>query len=108
LVGGLVVPALVGLEVRTEVTVAISLVVAVAIAIEGLFRYGDRWRHYRRTAESLKAQGWQFYELAGADAAVATHAAGFTTFAAAVEALLAGDVDEFIAKISTERQAPKE
>src|SRR5262249_55866695 len=67
IIGGLVVPALVSLNVREGnvasaiawTTFAVSLLVAAAVAVEGFFHYGDRWRHYRRTAEMLKSQGWQ-------------------------------------------------
>ena len=66
--GGVLVAALVGLNVRREsvtpalawVTFALSLTVALAAALDGFFHYGDRWRNYRRSAESLKSQGWLF------------------------------------------------
>ena len=85
-------------------TFAVSLVVAIAVAVEGFFHYGDRWRHYRRTAETMKSQGWQFYELAGPYAAFATHAAGFPTFAATVEALFQEDVDTYVNRVMREGQ----
>ena len=43
----------------------VSLMVALAVAIEEFFHYGDRWRHFRRTAEWLKIEGWQFLQLNG-------------------------------------------
>src|SRR3954451_23895865 len=110
IVGGLVVPALVSLNVHSDVaawiswaTFALSLIVAVAVAVEGFFHYGERWRHYRRTAELMKAHGWQFYELAGAYDGLASHAAAFKAFAAAVEGLLAEDVDVYIRQVVRER-----
>jgi hypothetical protein len=104
IVGGLTVPALVSLDVHrgrigsalSWVTFAVSLLVAIAVAVEGFFRYGERWRHYRRTCEQLKGHGWQFYELAGAYAGFASHRAAFRTFATTVEALIAEDVDVYI------------
>jgi Protein of unknown function (DUF4231) len=36
---------------------------ALAAALEGVFGFGDRWRHQRRTAMALKAEGLRFIEL---------------------------------------------
>ena len=47
------------------VTFAVSLVVALSAAVEGFFRFGDRWRHYRSLVEELKSEGWSFHELSG-------------------------------------------
>jgi Protein of unknown function (DUF4231) len=110
IVGGLVVPALVSLNVGSDVaawvtwaTFALSLIVAIAVAIEGFFHYGERWRHYRRTAELMKAQGWQFYELAGAYERQPSHRAAFKMFAATIEGALAEDVDVYIREVVYER-----
>ena len=73
IVGGVTVPALVSLNIRQEeaaqtlawITFGVSLVVAIAAALEAFFGYGERWRSFRRTAEALKSHGWQFFELAG-------------------------------------------
>jgi Protein of unknown function (DUF4231) len=104
IVGGVIVPALVSLNVRKgEVaqtlawaTFGLSLVVAISAALEAFFRYGERWRTFRRTAEALKAQGWQFFELSGPYQA-ADHATAFPSFAAQVEAIVQQDVEAFIA-----------
>jgi hypothetical protein len=112
IVGGLTVPALVSLNVRQGsvasalawTTFAVSLLVAIAVSVEGFFRYGERWRHYRRTAELLKGHGWQFYELAGAYAAYASHRAAFRSFATAVETLIAEEVDVYIKQVTREQQ----
>ena len=116
IVGGLTVPALVSLNVRQGhiassvawTTFAVSLAVATAVSLEGFFRYGERWRHYRRTSESLKAQGWQFYELAGAYAAYHTHSGAFRRFATAVEGLIAEDVDVYVKQVTREQQQQHE
>ena len=113
IVGGVTVPALVSLDIRqhdvTETlawaTFAISLVVAMAAALEAFFDYGGRWRTFRRTAEALKAHGWQFFELAGPYAAT-DHAAAFPSFAAHVETLVQQNVEAFIAQ-ATQAQAAK-
>jgi hypothetical protein len=112
IVGGLVVPALVSLNVNENdlgdtivwVTFSLSLVVAIAVAVEGFFHFGDRWRHYRRTVEVLKSQGWQLYELSGAYATFRTHGAAFRSFTATVEALIAEDVDTYVSRVMREGQ----
>jgi hypothetical protein len=116
IVGGLTVPALVSLNVRQGsvastiawTTFAVSLLVAIAVSVEGFFRYGERWRHYRRTAELLKGHGWQFYELAGPYAAYANHRAAFRPFATAVEGLIAEDVEVYIKQVTREQQQQPE
>jgi hypothetical protein len=116
IVGGLVVPALVSLNVRhgqvasaiAWTTFALSLVVGVSVAVDGFFNYGGRWRQYRRTAELLKGHGWQFYELVGVYGGYRTHRAAFGRFAAAVEALIAEDVETYLSKVMREHpQAQK-
>ena len=112
IVGGLIVPALVSLNVRQGevasgiawITFAVSLVVAIAVAVEGFFHYGERWRHYRRTVELLKSEGWQFYELAGAYAGYRSHKAAFRPFTSAFEGLIAEDVNAYVSKVMREQQ----
>jgi hypothetical protein len=65
--GGVVIPALVGLDIAGTVAVGVKwlvfglgLLVALATSIDGFFRFGERWRHYRLTVELLKSEGWQF------------------------------------------------
>ena len=80
------------------------LVVALATALEGFFRHGDRWRNYRRTTEALKSQGWQFFQLAGPYAAFADHSAAHATFAADVEAIINHDVETYFTRIAVEQK----
>jgi hypothetical protein len=83
IIGGVILPALVSLNINTTFkvdnpennislrnlmigsTFVISQLVAISAAVEEFFHYGERWRHYRRTVESLKTQGWQFSQLTG-------------------------------------------
>lgn len=112
IVGGLVVPALVSLNVRQNdvaetlawTTFAVSLVVAISAALDGFFRFGDRWRTFRRTAEFLKAQGWQYFELSGPYAGT-DHAGAFAVFAGHVENLIQEDVKAFITQVAPTRPA---
>jgi hypothetical protein len=110
IVGGIVVPALVSLNVTGDASTALgwttfglSLVVAVAVAVEGFFHYGDRWRHYRRTVELLKSHGWQLFELAGPYAAFDSHRNAFRTFASTVEGLIVEDVEAYLGRVVRER-----
>jgi Protein of unknown function (DUF4231) len=90
-------------QVLAWVTFAISLVVALAAALEGFFRYGERRRNFRRTSELLKAHGWQFFELAGPYTA-ADHSTAFPAFAAQVETLVQQDVEAYIAAMAQTRR----
>jgi hypothetical protein len=111
IIGGVIVPALVSLNVRKDdvasaiawTTFAVSLVVAAAVAVEEFFHYGDRWRHYRRSAELLKGEGWQYFELTGAYAGHRTHASAFRTFAAGVEGVIGEDVADYLTHVTKER-----
>lgn len=106
IVGGVIVPAVVSLNVREGrvtaglawATFALSLVVALSAALEGFFSYGERWRSFRRTSEALKTHGWQFFELAGPYAQSATHSEAFPAFTAHVETMIQQDVEAFIAQ----------
>ena len=103
IVGGVIVPSLVSLDVRKSsvaemiawTTFAVSLIVAVAAALESFFGYGERSTTFRRTAEALKAHGWQFFQLVGHYAGASDHLAAFPRFAAQVEALFQHDVQTF-------------
>jgi hypothetical protein len=113
IVGGVIVPTIVSLNVLTDeaaaalvwLTFGVSLVVALAAALEGFFRYGERWRTYRRSAESLKAHGWQYFELTG-PYALADHTAAFGAFARHVEVLMQQDLETYLAAMA-EAQAAK-
>ncbi|MFP3869160.1 MAG: TRAFs-binding domain-containing protein [Desulfobacteraceae bacterium] len=50
-----------GLAVVRWFTFALSLMVAISLAVEEFLRFGERWRHYRRMVESLKNDGGQFF-----------------------------------------------
>ncbi|WP_341731886.1 DUF4231 domain-containing protein [Microcoleus sp. EPA2] len=77
IVGGVVLPALVGINFQLGkdneyfriwfpyVPFALSQIIAVSAAAEEFLRFGDRWREYRRLAEDLKAEGWEYLQLTG-------------------------------------------
>jgi hypothetical protein len=109
IVGGVIIPALVGLNISGDASERIrwsvfglGLVVALAAAIEGFFHFSDRWPHYRRTAELLKSEGWQFFQLSGPYASADSHTSAYPQFAAQVEALIQRDVDVYFTAVVAE------
>lgn len=110
IVGGVIIPALVSLnftsnenpQIKNAVAVstfALSQIVAVSAAVEQFFNYGERWRHYRRSVETLKTQGWQFFELSGEYEPFKTHDLAFNEFAGNVEAILQRDVEVYSTQV---------
>ena len=126
IIGGVIVPALVSLNtpaltglavsdgtnlglgwiapVAGWAAFALSLVVALSAAIEQFFNYGERWRHYRRMVESLKVEGWQFFQLSGPYGGDRNHAAAYSAFAARAEELHQHDVEAYITSVVRERK----
>jgi hypothetical protein len=112
IVGGVIVPALVGLKIGEQgispciqwTTFFLSLIVAISVAVEEFFHYGERWRHYRRTVECLKTEGWQFFQLAGPYQQPQTHSQAFPDFAAQIEKICRQEVDVFIAEVAKEKK----
>jgi len=109
IIGSVMLPALVTLnnaddpEVRQYVywsTFILSLLVSTTASIEGLFLYGDQWRNYRRSVESLKTLGWQYFQLSGSYLSYQTHAEAFNTFAAQVEDVIQQDVEIYATQIA--------
>lgn len=114
IIGGVIVPALVSLNVQGQAAAwarwgvfVISLLVAITVAVEEFFRYGDRWRHYRRTVESLKTEGWRFFQLTGPYERDKTHVAAFSDFAAIIEQINQQDVQTYISQIVVEKEKGK-
>ena len=62
IIGGVIVPALVSVKMNNTaapdligwLTFVLSLLVALSVAVEGFFHFGDRWKHYRRVSELIK------------------------------------------------------
>jgi Protein of unknown function (DUF4231) len=115
IVGGVVVPALVSLNITRDdlhttveiLTFSVSLLVALSAAVEAFFRYGERWRHYRQTVEALKGEGWTFIELAGPYGSFAEHQGAFRSFAERIEALVQQDVERYVTRVVEEKKEDK-
>lgn len=109
IIGGVIVPALVswtvgdGDDLIKTLTFIVSLVVALSAAVEEFFRYGERWRHYRRTVESLKSEGWQFLQLSGPYVNM-THAQAYPAFATRVEELSREEVDRYMTQVAKDKK----
>jgi len=111
IVGGVIIPSLVSLNINNEgidgfirwATFTISLLVAICLAIEEFFNYGERWRHYRRTVENLKIEGWQLFQLSGGYKDFKSHAEAYTSFAAKVEDILRDETNTYISEIVKEK-----
>lgn len=119
IIGGVIIPALVSLnftandQVQLKQAIAastfvLSQAVAICAATEQFFNYGDRWRHYRRSVESLKTQGWQFFELTGPYENSKTHEQGFNIFANQVEQILQHDVEIYSTQVTQAKQNEKQ
>ncbi len=77
IIGGVILPALVGISVQLgqdskffrvwfpPLTFTLSQIIAISVAIEEFCKYGDRWRDYRKLAEDLKSEGWQYLQSCG-------------------------------------------
>jgi Protein of unknown function (DUF4231) len=117
IVGALIVPALVGLNPATfgdndkfaanlivSATFGLSLLVAISVATEEFFHFGDRWRHYRSISERLKIEGWQFFQLAGPYQEFNDRMQAYSLFATRTESMLQQEVDVFITEIAKEKK----
>ena len=110
IIGGVIVPALVGLSVSggwetatKALTFFISLVVALSAAVDGFYRYGERWRHYRSMVEALKSEGWQFLQLSGTYA-THNHEQAYPAFEARVEELSREEVKQYMTHVAKDKK----
>jgi hypothetical protein len=113
-VGGVVVPTLIGLDLRDTgrdvvraFTIVLSLLVAITVAVEELIRYGERFRHYRRTVEQLKSEGWQFFQMSGPYRRHSSHREAYMAFAARVEGIIQPSVEVYVGQIIAEKKDEK-
>ncbi len=107
IIGGVIVPALVGLKLGdgeipgliTWLTFGLSLLVAISVAVEEFFHFGERWRHYRRSVELLKIQAWQFFQHSGPYQAFADDAAAYPAFAGNIEEIMQNEIDVYVTEV---------
>jgi hypothetical protein len=123
IIGGVSIPALVSLNTPALmnltindriastvgwITFGLSLLVALSAAVEQFFNFGERWRHYRRMAETLKTEGWQFFQLSGPYRRYDSHAEAYRTFAARTEETNQHDVEAYITNVVREKEDKEE
>jgi hypothetical protein len=102
LVGGAATPSLIGFsigggsEVVEWAAWATGLAVAIAAALESLYRWGDIWREKRAAGERLKVEGWRFLHLTGPYRG-RTHAEAFPEFAETVERFIELEIGDYLA-----------
>jgi hypothetical protein len=119
--GGVLVPALVTLSRSTESSTSklagemafvVSLLVAISVGLDSFFHFGERWRHFRRTAELLKTEGWLFIEGGGRykthQHLANFHDRFFPFFASKVEELIRRDVEIYLTRIVQEQPEDKD
>ena len=106
ILGGLFIPVVVGWQAATAyadtsrvLAGLLGAVVAGASAIEGFFRFGERWHHYRRTAEGLKAEFWGYNQLTGPYKDSPDHSHAFPTFVERVEHTLGDELETYFTAI---------
>ncbi len=111
IISGVLLPALVGINLPVPneniyfpdwfgyVPFFLSQVIAVTAALDEFHRYGDRWRDYRKMAEDLKAEGWEYIQLSWPYYNLGDHIDGYATFASRVESIIKNDVQNYIATL---------
>lgn len=86
----------------------VSLMVAAAVGLDSFYHFGERWRHYRKTAEMLKTEGWLFIEGAGRYRKEQHrrnfHDVFFPVFATKVEEIIQHDVEVYLTQIVQEKR----
>lgn len=114
--GSAIVPVLASMnnppEVSTELTsqvfiyyttLIMSMIVSISAGVHEFFRFGDRWRHYRGTVESLKSEGWHFIQQTGRYRTIGGHTKGYKRFAERVENILNQERERFMNDIAKEK-----
>ncbi|HAG83250.1 MAG TPA: hypothetical protein DCL61_19420, partial [Cyanobacteria bacterium UBA12227] len=81
----------------------VSQVVAISAAVEEFFHYGERYRHYRNSAEQMKIEGWQFFQLSGPYQEHTNHDDAYIHFADRVENIIKQDVEGYISELAQEK-----
>lgn len=90
----------------------VSLMVAAAVGLDSFYHFGERWRHYRKTAEMLKTEGWLFIEGAGRYRKEQHrrnfHDLFFPVFATKVEEIIQHDVEVYLTQIVQEKREDRD
>lgn len=110
IIAGLTVPALISLNLSGDATTwirwltfSLSLLAAIAAAVDEFFAFGDKWRHFRGIAETLKSEGWSFVQGTGAYEGLEKEAA-VVLLAKQVENISQREWETYLATIVADRQ----
>lgn len=109
IIGGVLVPAVVSAnsanisqqnfkQLLGWTAFGLSQAVAISAAVEEFFHFGENYRRYRNTAENMKIQGWQFFQLTGPYKDAKNHSEAYQTFASNVENIIQQDVEGYISQ----------
>jgi cytochrome c553 len=115
IVGGAIIPALVGInkgdahwqEAVSWSALGVSQAVAICAAAEEFFAPGEKYKTYRNTAESLKTEAWEFFQLCGKYHQFETHTSAYSAFAEQVEQYIQKDVKDFMFHLQHSQQMKK-
>ena len=109
-VGGALIPALVGLRelnvwgnyswAFAVASIVVSLVVAISGGLEALYNPGGIWREKRAAAELIKSEGFSFLQLDGEYERFESHNEAFKLFAGNVERLIRSEIKDYIVAAS--------
>ncbi len=116
IVGGVITPALVSLnhgqlkirEVFTWTAFGMAQAVAISAAVEELFGFNIRYRTFRNTAEGLKVEGWQYFQLTGHYNRYRSHSGAYVEFAGRVEGLIQQDIDGYLTQVQLADEASRQ
>ncbi|HEY9834255.1 MAG TPA: DUF4231 domain-containing protein [Stenomitos sp.] len=116
IVGGVITPALVSLnhgqpkirEVFTWTAFGMAQAVAISAAVEELFGFNIRYRTFRNTAEGLKVEGWQYFQLTGHYNRYRSHTTAYVEFAGRVEGLIQQDIEGYLAQVQQADEASRQ
>lgn len=116
IVGGVITPALVSLnhgqpkirELFTWTAFGMAQAVAISAAVEELFGFNIRYRTFRNTAEGLKVEGWQYFQLTGHYDRYRSHSTAYVEFAGRVEGLIQQDIEGYLAQVQQADEASRQ
>ncbi|ACK69897.1 conserved hypothetical protein [Gloeothece citriformis PCC 7424] len=92
----------------TWFTFGLSQAVAISAAVEEFFHYGESYRQYRNTAEIMKIEGWQFFQLTGRYSNEKSHSEAYSDFAMRVEGIIQQDVEGYLAQTQQSQEKAKQ
>ncbi|MDP9416144.1 MAG: DUF4231 domain-containing protein [Pseudomonadota bacterium] len=80
-------------------TLVVSIIAALSTGFDQVFRFGARWRLYRRSYVRLLAVGWDFVELQG-DFSDPDHTTAFPSFFRKCEDLIVEREESYLTEVA--------